>query len=319
MDSKKSEKFFKLAENLTKEIEKKQNCFSGVALTPRRATFITKAQKDADRLKQIQKILYTLSKLWNQDIIGLGLLAGISSKTQIDRLLVDPKYYSQENYERHFPQLIKAGIKTLDEWIEARNLALSFCSITEEEEKTKKLKLLELNLINKKFHEFFPTPESILEKMDALIKITPNIKILEPSAGKGNIAEFFRNKYGVNIDVIELATELQEILKLKDFNVLTHDFLQFTGNDYDLIIMNPPFSKYQDIDHVYHAFNLLKSGGQLCSIMASSAFNNSHKKAVEFRTWLDVNEGIYEKLPDNSFKESERPTGVSSYMIYLNK
>tara|TARA_R110000737_G_scaffold152329_2_gene181609 strand:- start:4874 stop:8530 length:3657 start_codon:yes stop_codon:yes gene_type:complete len=82
--------------------------------------------------------------------------------------------------------------------------------------------------------------------------------------------------------------------------------------------MNPPFENFQDIEHVQHAFSLLKPGGKLVAIMGAGV-KNSRKKAVEFREWLD-NAGSYiEDLPDGSFKTSDRPTGVSTVMVTIEK
>lgn len=56
---------------------------------------------------------------------------------------------------------------------------------------------------------------------------------------------------------------------------------------YDRILMNPPFERLQDVDHVKKAYDHLKEGGRVIAIMGESAFFNSTKKAVEFRDWLE--------------------------------
>ena len=77
--------------------------------------------------------------------------------------------------------------------------------------------------------------------------------ILEPSAGSGNIIEALKqkeklyttsySKFYFDIDCIESDQNLQSILKGKNFRVVYNDFLTYdTMKEYDLIIMNPPFS-----------------------------------------------------------------------------
>ena len=60
------------------------------------------------------------------------------------------------------------------------------------------------------------------------------------------------------------------------------------GNSgYDRIVMNPPFSDRRDVEHVQHAYELLKPGGRLVAIMGEGSFFGSDKKAVAFREWLE--------------------------------
>ena len=60
--------------------------------------------------------------------------------------------------------------------------------------------------------------------------------------------------------------------------------------------MNPPFSNRRDIEHVRHAYELLKPGGRIVAIMGEGSFFGSDKKATEFREWLDSLNGTSEKL-----------------------
>jgi 16S rRNA G1207 methylase RsmC len=63
-----------------------------------------------------------------------------------------------------------------------------------------------------------------------------------------------------------------EVLRAKGHDVITMDFLQFTGG-YDRIVMNPPFSEGRWQAHVAHAASLLNEGGKLVAIVPSSAAN----------------------------------------------
>ena len=96
------------------------------------------------------------------------------------------------------------------------------------------------------------------------------------------------------------------------------DFMEHKG-EYDRIIMNPPFEGMQDADHVKHAYSLLAKGGKLVAITGESPFFRSDRKAVEFRDWLDSVGGSSEKLPEGSFKDSDRSTGVNTRLVVITK
>lgn len=102
--------------------------------------------------------------------------------------------------------------------------------------------------------EFYPTPETLIVKMLSGLDADQINSVLEPSAGKGDIAEavtallqqgsYYGDEKSRNkIDCIELDENLRHILKGKKYRVVHDDFLNYqTGKRYDLIIMNPPFS-----------------------------------------------------------------------------
>jgi 2'-5' RNA ligase len=94
-----------------------------------------------------------------------------------------------------------------------------------------------------------------------------------------------------------------------------------TPGTYDRIVMNPPFERGQDMDHVRHAFDLLKPGGRMVAIMSEGSFSRSDRKATEFRDWLEAQGGENEKLPAGSFtgKDAQRQTGVSTRLVTLDK
>jgi len=188
-----------------------------------------------------------------------------------------------------------------------------------EAEQKKAIKQKEIELANSKIDGFFPTPKNIVEKMLDEADIKKGETVLEPSAGKGNIADEIRTQYPDNaLEVAEINGSLAELLKEKGHNVVGNDFLA-TNKKYDKIIMNPPFEKLQDIDHVKHAYDMLNPGGRLVAIMSESPFFNSAKKAEAFRTWLEDVGGVSEKLPENSFKNSERSTGVNTRLVVIDK
>ena len=93
--------------------------------------------------------------------------------------------------------------------------------------------------------------------------------------------------------------------------------MNINGNGYDYVIMNPPFEKKQDIDHVTHLFNnALARHGRLVSVMSAGVMHNSDKKTVAFREFVNDN-GYFQELPAGSFKESG--TGINTVLCILDK
>lgn len=180
------------------------------------------------------------------------------------------------------------------------------------------IKALERDLVGKKIEGFFPTPKTLVDQMIDYADIQAGHEVLEPSAGKGNIAQEIQQAApDAILEVVEYNAGLRALLEAKGYNVVGNDFLEVTKN-YDRIVMNPPFENFQDIDHVKHAYELLKPGGKLVAIMGAGV-KNSRKKAVEFREWLDDMGSYIEDLPEGSFKTSDRPTGVSTVMVTIEK
>ena len=83
------------------------------------------------------------------------------------------------------------------------------------------------------------------------------------------------------------------------------DFLKAAPvQKFDRVVMNPPFSRQADIDHVTHAARFLKPGGRMVAIMSAGTIFRQNSKAVAFRGWLEALGGTLEDLPDGAFKAS---------------
>lgn len=154
----------------------------------------------------------------------------------------------------------------------------------------------------KKEYQFFPTPYEIVCQMISLAEIKNTDVLLEPSAGQGNILDCFprENPYVA----VELMADNCKKLHEKGYSVANVDFLSLSNLDVDKIIMNPPFTKHQDVQHIFHAWNMLKSGGRLVSIVSESPFFRQDKVSVNFRNWIDENSVEIVDLEAGAFKES---------------
>lgn len=109
-------------------------------------------------------------------------------------------------------------------------------------------------------------------------------------------------------------------LSEKPYGVSYRDFLDVTKKEIGAInrvVMNPPFTRHQDIDHVRHAYDLLDAGGILVAIMCESTFFRTDKKSVEFRDFLDSVYAQAIKLEPGAFRESG--TDVVTRIVKIRK
>lgn len=220
-----------------------------------------------------------------------------------------------------YKRLLAMGIKDDTELRMALEdlLNLGKAELSPEQKKQREMEALERELIGKQIPGYFPTPKAVVEQMLEKAEIEPGMSVLEPSAGKGNIADLIRDEAPeAKLSTIEISGTLRPVLEAKGHKVIGDDFLQHKGA-YDRIVMNPPFEQGQDMEHVMHAYGLLKPGGRLVAIMSEGSFFRSDKKATAFREWLEDVVGESEKLPDKSFYSSERPTGVSTRLVVIDK
>jgi predicted RNA methylase len=166
-----------------------------------------------------------------------------------------------------------------------------------------------------KKYGYFPTPEGLARKIVDLAEIQSGHLVLEPSAGQGAIAGLVPKS--ATIDCIEYLHNNVSALERMGIKTIQADFLSVEPKPlYDRVVMNPPFEKQQDIDHVMHAWKCLKPGGRLVSIMSSGAMFRENRKTTEFRSHVDEF-GYIERLPDQSFKESG--TMVNTCFVVMDK
>ena len=166
---------------------------------------------------------------------------------------------------------------------------------------------------------FFPTPSKLAKEVVARTDIKAGMLVLEPSAGLGAIAFEAGSVVGVdNVHCVELQ-EKNVILLRKTFkNVIQGDFMGVPVNPiYDRVVMNPPFEKQADIDHVIRAYSFLKAGGVLTAILSAGTSFRTNRKAEDFRTWIKTLGSKIEDLPEGSFKESG--TMTNTVIVTLKK
>jgi len=176
---------------------------------------------------------------------------------------------------------------------------------------------------------FFPTPKPVIEKMLRHADLEPGMTVLEPSAGKGDICDAIAEGYGVKPYTCEIVPTLRNLLEKKGYGtpkdaiVCGGDFMRYaavTVDRFDRILMNPPFEKGQDAEHIMAAFGLLGPGGQLVAICSEGPFFRTDKKSESFRDLLQAVSVYTEKLPADAFKAGAwRQTGVRTRLVVLDK
>ncbi len=169
----------------------------------------------------------------------------------------------------------------------------------------------------KKEFQFFETPQNIVNQLIELAEVRIGHTCLEPSAGRGNIAEALSKIVGIGrVTCIELDSKKVEILVNKGFLTRYDDFLEYTTeNKFDRIVMNPPFTRRQDIAHVLKALSLLKDNGILVSVMSAGVMFRQDKKTLDFWAKVGLHTSEVIELPSGAFKVSG--TGVNTVIVKI--
>lgn len=217
---------------------------------------------------------------------------------------------------QHHDRLRAFGVTDTDTLRAAIGQYLACCRTDRKKASPLELALRELQ--NATYDGYFPTPHAVAARVVELAEIPEGARVLEPSAGKGDLADAVRRAVpSATVDVVEVIPRLREVLELKGYQLVGDDFLQFRGGPYPRIVMNPPFEQGKDAAHVRHAYELLEPGGVLVSIVSEGLF--FRENAAAFRSWLAEVGGTSEKLPEGSFMASDRSTGVATRIVVVHK
>lgn len=165
--------------------------------------------------------------------------------------------------------------------------------------------------------ELFPTPAELAARMVAAAGVRSGQRVLEPSAGTGNLVREIA-KTGASVVAVEIDGRLARALESQfpAFEVVCALFETTSGlGRFDAVVMNPPFS--MELDHVYRALGLLREGGTLVSVMSAGVKFRSDKEHTAFRAFVERYGGTIEDLPDDSFKSSG--TSVRTVLVTLRK
>ena len=120
-----------------------------------------------------------------------------------------------------------------------------------------------------KSHQFYPTPASIAQYVAQILKCTPTDRVLEPSAGRGDLLAFL-NATPENVTCVEISPLFCDILSAKGYDVHNKDFIDWSKQlpyDYDKIAINPPYSEGRAKEHTLTALNHLSEDGMMAAVL----------------------------------------------------
>lgn len=289
--------------------------------TPKRNKEYQSRLHDCRNLERTQRALLTLADAHENGTI-LPELAGFTKKNEIERMVhkgIDcgsGGYYSVIESADYADTSEPARI--LQSMIDGNSAQRA------ERERLRKIGELEAEIQLSNIPGYFPTPAPVIEIMlrrARLSRLSKGMRILEPEAGSGHIADAIHAAYPeLELEVIEPVLRLRKILQLKGYKLVGDDFLQVSTAElgtYNRIIMNPPFERQQDLDHIRKAYSLLAPSGALISVLSPSFEFRNDRKSTEFRAWLQSLNAQWEELPDGSFKASG--TGVSTRLLVIER
>jgi predicted RNA methylase len=175
---------------------------------------------------------------------------------------------------------------------------------------------------------FFRTMGLALDKLIEAAALGPDMDVIEPSAGRGDIvigclAAGVRSVTAIEIDERRFNGLMQidappgaRLLPIQG------DFMrcQFT-EAFDRAVMNPPFTvpgdRRADLAHVARALTLVKPGGRLAAVMSGGITFREDKKTLDFlRTCKAAGKVTVTPLPPGAF--SDAGTEVNTAILVVD-
>lgn len=153
----------------------------------------------------------------------------------------------------------------------------------------------------------FLTPDALADYVVSKLRLAPNMRVLEPSAGTGNLVRaVLRAEPKVHVECVELLDVHCAELQMLGLPLIGRDFLDVKPEEhtmFDAIVMNPPFNGGAECHHVLHAARFVIPGGELVSIVSRGVSFRPTRPYTDLARWLKAH-GQYEELLDGVFKES---------------
>lgn len=329
-------KLKELGDSMEKAIQSKLNsATSRQRPTAKRLRVAAGMREEGYYLQNIQRVLYALSNAHEKGGIQVyHYLKNIRTKSQVELLnkYADTKgkkhedHYLQSVFNNHSKVFKELGIFSVLDWgsafLQKGDLMKIYLNPADEHfRETKRLfDELEMKIKGSKIPGFFPTPKTLIQKIIPFLNVQKGVSILEPSAGKGDILDALKEKYGdsVKLSACEIYHDLRKLLELKGYNIVSHDFLMLKSK-FDRIIMNPPFENGLDIDHVNHALSLLNAKGRLVAIMSEGSFIRSNRKEKAFREMLFDKKAYVSDPIKNAFKDAFNQTSITVRIVAINQ
>jgi predicted RNA methylase len=279
--------------------------------TPKQQRQAAEARLEGARLERTQKGLRALAAMHAAGTVPAAL-AGVKSKAAA--------YALAESSIKRDGGYYDAGICTgqpRDTSAAALAFWALFGGMSAEDREAEELRRKVDSLRFANIPGYFPTPAPLVARMIREAYLPEGADVLEPSAGSGAIADALKAD-GHSVVCVEVNSTLCDILKGKGHNVIRSDFREAGDlGRYDAVIMNPPFERGQDCEHVARAWEFVKPGGALVAIMGASVSFRKQRPYSGFRDFVEANGGTFEPIPAGTFAESG--TGVASVLLTMTK
>lgn len=269
-------KIRKLLPPLQREIEQKRTRIEGLRV--RSPKQLGEAQEILGRVLYLERVYDAINRV----------------AEQFDAMTLPAHLYhiqSREDIERH-----------LDDLVSPRNPSGSDL-----------LRLLEWELVNHRPYGYWPTPVWLVDEMISLMGDRP-ARVLDSSAGKGDILLRVRHHHPhIQLVAAEWDAHLGKILQLRGIPVIASDALT-VHEKFDHVLINPPFEKGRDIEHIRHAYtHNVGEGGRVIAICGDMAFSDP-----DFRQWVK-DHGFSRQYEQVEFEESGRKTKLNIRLVCIGQ
>ena len=195
--------------------------------------------------------------------------------------------------------------------------------------------------------DFYPTPLELAEKILEGLNTDYIKTVLEPSAGDGALLRALAKKEYVrgwtshhfDVDAIEIDPNLRQVLKYnfseererdlfnagnntesffeKGIHIVHDDFLTFrTNKQYDLILMNPPFSN--GAKHLLKALKMQEHGGNIICILNAETVRNPYTLERQALVQTLEKHGADIQYIAHAFSHAERQTDVEIAVVKVS-
>lgn len=154
--------------------------------------------------------------------------------------------------------------------------------------------------------QFYGTPQRVIDRVIGDLSLT-GARVLEPSCGDGRIMNALRAAgawtYGVEVEPGR-ARQARKAVDGKGHVVMCANFLDVEPDgalwdNFDFVVMNPPFYGKHYAKHVRHALRFLKPGGKLVAILPATA-RYDHGLLDDLKpSWSDLPVGAFAESGTN--------------------
>lgn len=170
--------------------------------------------------------------------------------------------------------------------------------------------------------QFYPTPPALARRAWRKFKNTNFVRVLEPSAGNGDLMEgspFSMDRYNkTTVDCCEIDVTKHSVLRDKGLNVIGVDFLAFgSGSIYSHLILNPPFES--GAKHLLKAWDILWDGEIVAIINAETIRNPYSAERKLLANIIELHGEVEFIVGAFIVPDAERKTAVDVALVYLRK